>query len=285
MPRVTIILPTRNRPEMLRRAVRSALGQTVDDLEVLVVDDSSSPPAEVPEDPRLRLVRLPTRAGAAGARNAGLREARGEYVAVLDDDDELLPEMAEASLAALRRSELPPPVAVLSGVRVVADGEVVAERHPPSLPRGRRFFLEEIPPERSFWTKQTLFAPRSVLVDLGGWNERFESRIDSELFLRLNPVCSIEGVPRVTYVRHKHGGPRLGSDPGLRQASFRQLVDEHRDVLRRHPRGYARFVLDHVVTSLRFGQRRAALRWLGRAVAVDPVSPLRRLLRALRRRI
>ena len=285
MPRVTILVATRNRPAMLRRAVRSALDQTVDDLEVVVVDDHSSPPAEVPDDPRVRLIRLPDRAGVAGARNAGLREARGDYVAVLDDDDELLPEMAEVSLAAVRDADLPEPVAALSGLRVVADGEAVDERLPPTLPRGARFFLEEIPPERSFWTKQTLVAPRAVLRELGGWDERFESRVDSELFLRLNAVCSIQGVPEVTHLRHEHGGDRLGTDPTLRQTSFRRLVAKHREVLRSRPRGCARFVLDHAITSLRFGQRRAALRWLARAVAVDPISPARRLVRALRRRI
>src|SRR5687768_2514241 len=91
-PAVSVVIPTRARPELVRRAVRSALDQTLRDIEVVVVVDGPDPPtrqtlADI-DDSRLRVVELAERGGAPAARNAGVRHARGRWTALLDDDDE-----------------------------------------------------------------------------------------------------------------------------------------------------------------------------------------------------
>ena len=93
-PAVSIITPTRDRPEAFARAFRSMRAQVWRDWEWVVVDDASVSDyaAEATaEDPRVTLVRLRQNAGKGGARNAGLDAARGEWIGFLDDDDELLP--------------------------------------------------------------------------------------------------------------------------------------------------------------------------------------------------
>jgi glycosyltransferase involved in cell wall biosynthesis len=93
--RLSIVIPTHNRPKLLPRALRSALENCPDDGEVIVVDDASNPPAadclaDV-SDPRLRLIENPGPHGASAARNLGAAEARGDILLFLDDDDEFLP--------------------------------------------------------------------------------------------------------------------------------------------------------------------------------------------------
>lgn len=90
VPRVTVIVANYNSSEMGAEAVRSALAQTFGDLEVIVVDDGS----EDGSDSRIEAIRAEqvrvirqANAGPAAASNRGLREARGEYVALLDHDD------------------------------------------------------------------------------------------------------------------------------------------------------------------------------------------------------
>lgn len=104
-PEVTVVIPVYNRVGLLRRAVRSVLGQTVDDLEVLVVDDASdedvSKVLATVADLRLRVVRRVTNGGGAAARNTGVEEARGRYIAFLDSDDEWLPRKLERQLPTL----------------------------------------------------------------------------------------------------------------------------------------------------------------------------------------
>ncbi|MFI7601947.1 glycosyltransferase family 2 protein [Actinoplanes sp. NPDC049681] len=94
-PQVSVVIPTRNRPELVTRAVRSVLAQTVPDFEIVVVVDGpdDATPKALAEigDPRVRLIPLPIKGGAPNARNTGAHEARAPWTALLDDDDEWLP--------------------------------------------------------------------------------------------------------------------------------------------------------------------------------------------------
>ena len=96
-PLVSVYLPTRNRAEQLPRAIRSVLRQDCPNLELLVVDDASTDlTSEVlarfaARDSRVRIFRQPVPSGAPAARNRAIREARGEFLAGIDDDDLMLP--------------------------------------------------------------------------------------------------------------------------------------------------------------------------------------------------
>jgi glycosyltransferase involved in cell wall biosynthesis len=224
----TILIPTFDRPERLRRAVDSALAQTHRDSEVVVIDDGSPTPVRLPSDPRLRVLVLDRNRGHCAARNVGLSNARGRYVTCLDDDDTLTPQHLEVALEALSAADLPGPVAAITGLETVGEDGAVAERRlPPTLPRGRLYSLEEPPPGTSFAVRNTLVVERDLLLGLGGWDEALASRVHTELFLRLNPVCSLLGVPVVTYRRHRHDGPQVSSDPHRRIVSQRQIEAKH----------------------------------------------------------
>jgi hypothetical protein len=104
LPLVSAIIPTHKRPTLLLRAVRSALGQTYKNLEVIVVIDGVEPEtatmlAEL-HDPRLKTITLEQNRGGNTARNIGISTARGEWIALLDDDDEWMPEKISAQYAA-----------------------------------------------------------------------------------------------------------------------------------------------------------------------------------------
>ena len=104
-PIVSVLIPTWNRARLVQDAVASALGQTLEDLEVVVVvDGSTDGTADVLrarfDDPRLRILEQ-TNTGLSGARNAGIDAARGTYIALLDDDDRCLPERLAQQVRAL----------------------------------------------------------------------------------------------------------------------------------------------------------------------------------------
>jgi len=113
-PDVSVVIPTRFRPDLVVRAVRSALAQTHRDLEVIVVidgpDDATEEALAALADDRVRVLTLPAKGGAPNARNQGAQAARGAWVAYLDDDDEWLPSKLEIQLGAAAASGAAVPV-------------------------------------------------------------------------------------------------------------------------------------------------------------------------------
>lgn len=109
-PLLSVIVPTRNRATRLAGAIDALLAQTVDDIEILVVDDGSTDTTpEVTDglarrDARVRVLRREVPGGAPSARNDGLDEATGRYVGFCDDDDRWLPAKAEQQVAFLERN-------------------------------------------------------------------------------------------------------------------------------------------------------------------------------------
>jgi glycosyltransferase involved in cell wall biosynthesis len=125
LPLVSAVIPTHNRPQLVCRAVRSALNQTYSNLEVIVVVDG--PEAETVQilealhEPRLAVIALPENAGIAEARNAGVRHAKGLWIGFLDDDDEWLPEKTEKQISLLAHAD--PATNFISCRYVAADSE------------------------------------------------------------------------------------------------------------------------------------------------------------------
>ncbi len=281
-PILSIIIPTYNRPHLLPRAVNSALAQTVENIEVIVVDDSSPEPVQLPEHPKLSIIRLPENSGISAARNAGAKAAYGRWLTYLDDDDELLPQMAEVSLKALAETNLPQPVALLAIMEVVnSQGKLLKKRVPPTLLKGSHFFLEKIPSGQSFLSKQTLVIERELLLEIGGYDESFHSREHTEMFLRLNPVCSLFGLPVVTYRQYRHEGTRLSLTSSLRQVDFYRLIHKHKALFQEHPKGFAKFVYEHAIRSYELGQIGAGIfcsLWAMRLAPKKTWSRLNKLL-------
>jgi glycosyltransferase involved in cell wall biosynthesis len=128
-PAVSIAIPTFNRATTLERAVRSALGQTHPDLEVVVSDNASTDGTGellarlTASDPRLRTVRQDVNRGMVANLNAALALGRGEHIMLLSDDDWLAPRCVESTLAALR--EHPGAVSALGRVTYMRDGQPV----------------------------------------------------------------------------------------------------------------------------------------------------------------
>jgi glycosyltransferase involved in cell wall biosynthesis len=133
MPRVSVIIPTHNRPDLLPRAVGSALGAG-EDVEVIVVDDASvdETAAVCASLEGIRYVRLDRNQGVAGARNVGILASSADFVAFLDDDDLRLPGSLDLQLKTLLDD---PAVGFVCGPVLCADqdgeltGEVSAPKH------------------------------------------------------------------------------------------------------------------------------------------------------------
>lgn len=105
-PAVSVVIPTHNRRGRTRRAIESALKQTLKPLEIIVVDDGSALPFEF-DHPHVRVLRHEERRGAGAARNRGVDAASGEWVAFLDSDDRWLPDKLERQFSCRDEGQAP----------------------------------------------------------------------------------------------------------------------------------------------------------------------------------
>ncbi len=108
-PKVSCIIPTMNRQAMLEKALNSALNQTHENIEIIVVDDSgarTSEPVVNKYDGRVKYFANQENQGACYCRNKGIKESTGDFVAFLDDDDVWLPNKIEEQLSVVSQSPI-----------------------------------------------------------------------------------------------------------------------------------------------------------------------------------
>jgi glycosyltransferase involved in cell wall biosynthesis len=186
MLRVSAVIPTYNGVRYLAEAVRSAMAQTCELLEIIVVDDGSREEIEKilsPFYPRVRYVRQDN-AGPAAARNRGIALAQGDVIAFLDDDDIWHPEKTARQMRVLLDN--PHCALVYSFRRLIdEDGNSLADSAPPHFPSGSVY--------REFLSSNRIATPSATLVrkrvveEVGGFDENREYLCgeDYDLWLRI----------------------------------------------------------------------------------------------------
>jgi glycosyltransferase involved in cell wall biosynthesis len=192
---VTVVIPTRNRLDLLREAVASIEQQTHPDWRVLIVDDASEDGTwswiDAHPDERVTGIHVAERAERSAARNRGLRELQTPYVLFLDDDDRLRPDGLARLASALGRD--PAAVAAVGALEYFdGNGRRLAGEHP------RRAFTRDVWQELVFeWvaeTGRTLFRAEAV-VEAGGFSESLVMGEDRDLLLRLARLGPVAFIP------------------------------------------------------------------------------------------
>jgi glycosyltransferase involved in cell wall biosynthesis len=200
-PEVSVVVPTYNRKHLIAPTLAGALGQEDVELELIVVDDCSPDGTAERlgriEEPRLRVIRHPTNRRQAAARRSGIEAARGEWVAMLDDDDFWAPrklrDQLDAAIAA--GADLAYSTALVLDETL----EPVGAFYPPAPEEQPRRILESssLPAGSS-----NLIVRRELLEAVGGPDEGLDPLSDWDLFTRLllNGRPAVREQPDVGYV-------------------------------------------------------------------------------------
>ena len=259
-PLVTVVVPTAGRPQLVARAVRSALAQSLRAIEVVVVVDgpdaaTSAVLARI-DDPRLRTIELPERLGVGGARNAGVDAARAAWVALLDDDDEWLPQKLALQLATARASAAALPVVSCRFVARGEHGDAVLPRRFPlhGEPLSEYLFCQRgLLGGEGLVLPSTVVAPTALLRKVRFRHARLPHE-GSDWLLRAirEPGAGVEFVPTREPLAIFHGEEsreRMSNASDWRASLA--WADASRDLLT--PRAHAAFVLTRASLEARRG--------------------------------
>ena len=313
-PRVSVVIPTRDRAAFLASAVASARAQTLSDLEIVVVDDGSTDetPALIAalaaQDPRIRPQRQPG-SGLAAARNLGLRASGAPLVAFLDDDDLWAVDALETLAAALPATGAGiacRACTFTSAAPNLRAGEVLAAPD--------RFAVRPFEPSEPLaWLRlddlllRTLVPINACLLrtaalrEIGGFDERLAAAEDYGMWLRLTTLAPVPVLSRTLALVRVHGGQ-------MSRALARQAAETRRCLERflaafpaarrlvtpaRLRRRIADLAREEAYSSLLDGDRRGAARaaWVAfrtrpadlKALSYLALAPVPGVYRALRR--
>ncbi|MBN1516869.1 glycosyltransferase family 2 protein [Candidatus Sumerlaeota bacterium] len=201
-PSVSVVLCAYNRAKLLTRAVRSVLAQSVEDWELIIVDDGSTDETRETARPfvladRRILYLLQAHRGLSAARNAGIAASRGEWITFLDSDDEYLPEHLERRLELVRAE--PEAVFLHGGAEIVAAQEsdfYVPDAEDPT----RMIHLSKCA------IGATFFARPQVFREAGGFDESLDYAMDFDLLKRILRHHPERRVELPTYRYHRGHG-------------------------------------------------------------------------------
>jgi glycosyltransferase involved in cell wall biosynthesis len=273
-PLVSVVLAARDAEGTIGEAVRSVLGQTLAELELVVVDDGSSDRTrtvlDAVDDARLHVLRNPEALGLAGALNVGLEAARGTYVARMDADDVALPGWLERVLHRARSTRS---AAVVGSAMIDlhADGTLAAVHRMPVGARAVRWAALFSSP----FFHSTVVVDRSVLDRHGlRYDTSYPESEDYDLWARLLQVADGDNVPEALVLYRKHAAQASARRKDLQRACQRRVALPQIEAL-----------------APRLGPERAELAWragsglaLPPAAAAEAAAALRELLRAFEAR-
>jgi glycosyltransferase involved in cell wall biosynthesis len=225
-PKVTVVITTFNRPQMLSAAISSVLNQTLQDFEIIVVDDVSTENnvAVIDSfgDERITLVRNEKHLGGAVGRNVGVAAGHhSEWVAFLDDDDLFLPDKLEKQVA-LGESQGGDYAVIYCGVRSV-DGEgntlgfgvpdIRGDIRAGILDKGLRTF------------SSTHLFRRSTYDEIGGYDSDLRSNNEHDIWMKMGFLgLKADFVADPLVITGQHRAPRMTSDPQLRVGAVKAYL-------------------------------------------------------------
>lgn len=306
-PVVSVVIPAYNAARTLEATVRSALAQTIVErdglqtIEIVIVDDGSSDDtlalarklaADAATQGRVRALTQPN-AGAAAARNTGIKAARGQYVALLDADDLWVPHKLERQLAVLQSR--PDVHAVQSGAFFVDDELQVLSVRPCSPSRDallETLLFQNLPNNMS-----TLVIARHKFDEMGFFDTQLEILEEWDMAIKVARHCNLVSIEEALSLYRVHAGNRsrnlgIHIQPGL--LVLRRLFQD--SALPPHIRARRRLIYAHFYTMLaggafKVGRWNECFAWAFRALGTHPASllymaalPARRLARRLSRR-
>jgi glycosyltransferase involved in cell wall biosynthesis len=261
-----------NRSELLPRAIQSVLGRTHKSLEILVVDDGSEEDVgalvDTFSDNRMKYIRMDVNKGVSEARNNGIKNAKGRYVAFLDSDDEWFDKKIEMQLSDLRKRG--PEYGVSYCKTEFFDDEVSAVVGHSEFEREGNL-LRDLTIRNPITSLSSVTVERRILEKIGVFDGKMRCLEDWELWIRLARVTLYAYLGNVMVRYHIHSKGRISENIPATISSLATLRNTHEDLFKATPVGRSSFLYHIGYCEAMRGQKwRVTLLFLG-SIAMYPL--------------
>lgn len=272
-PSISIVIPAYNRSNTIRYCLDSVLNQTSRALEIIVVDDcSTDDTVDIVSsylDSHVRCIVLEKNTGAQAARNRGIREAQGEWIAFQDSDDEWLPEKLEKQVQALALCGFDPWTVVHTNAVWLETAS--GKQLPMQLPEvaGADVFGQLL--SRPGPLFPTLLVSKLALEAIGYLDEKVPSYQEWDTAIRLAERCRFIYLAEPLFVYHLHEGETISKDRKREISGYQYIIDKFADQIGAHcgAEGLDRHLIDNALKAMRFGLYPDALAILEKSATVS----------------
>ena len=241
-PKVSAIIVTYNRPDFAASAIQSVLDQTFKDFELIVVDNGVEIPAkkivESFSDPRIRYIQNDKNTDCAGGKNIGMKNARGEFVAFLDDDDVWFSEKLELQVKSFEKNPE-------AGFCFTAVNQVFDHGAKDSVvPDGMDDYYERALSKFSGFLSVTLMIKKSVVRDIGYMDESFPSHTDIEWVIRIARRYKGIGINKpLVKVMSLGSHNQMGSNLDRRIKGRNMILSKYEEEFKKRPKVLAKHLV------------------------------------------
>ena len=243
--KVSVIIPTYNRAEFLRSAIKSALQQTFTDFEIIVSDDRSTDHTrEVVEsfkDKRIKYVRNEGNKGPSATRNTAISISKGEYIAFLDDDDEWIPEKLRSQVNLLDKS--PPEICGVYSNRLMinkSNAKIVSTN--PGTEKLRGNLLYQLAKKSPIHTS-TVIVRKKCLDEVGPFDETMSYMEDRDLWIRLSINWDFEYIDEPLTKAYFHSNGHLSHNLKGQTEGREKLLERYQPLFKKNKESWGKLYL------------------------------------------
>ncbi len=271
IPIVSVVIPTYNRRTKLKRAVDSVLNQTFKDIEVIIVDNASVDGTQElingTKDQRIRYIRHDTNKGGPAARNTGIKNAKAPLIALLDDDDEWLPEKLAKQVDKFKQ-------APSNTGLIYASAEIYDESKQKIIcvnPTGLRGQVYKRVLLGTIFGSATVLIKRECFEKVGVFDEDLSSCQDWDMWLRIAQFFDFDCVDEVLARVNMHG-EQISTDYAKLIPGRTRMVQKHAEEFKKYPDIYVTHLKRIGKLHCLNGTWRQGFDWFQQAIGIHPLE-------------
>ncbi|ADI75105.1 glycosyl transferase family 2 (plasmid) [Methanohalobium evestigatum Z-7303] len=273
MVKVSVIIPTYNRSQTVSKTIKSVLNQTYQDFEIIIVDDNSSDNTEFiiksfsHFDSRVKYIKHNKNKGAPEARNTGIKNSKGDYIALLDDDDEWFPQKLEKQVKLFAKESDDIGLIHCGYEKIDENGNILIPKK--KLKETGNMFYELL--ESNIIGSPTNLIRSECFKKIGYCDVQLKSCQDWDLWIRISKHYKINYIPEIL-ARYNVSDVSISKNIDSVLSGHKQILDKYFLYICKNNKIHSKHMKDIGLLYLHKGDYSKSLKYLTLSIHYNPLN-------------